>query len=455
MVVETPFLARVLHERYAGDIADAVRLHGDSMAAQAVRFIVDGAAQGQANSGCQPDAAAARWRPARQARAKQGRWTRPSLHSLDEFVAGPEGRLALEAARRLSTHTVQAPAPSVLFVGGCGTGKTHLLQGAVGGHTGGGGSARYMTAEAFANEFIAAVRNKRVEPFRRTYRTLDLLCIDDVHALEGKPATQLELQHTLDALRQRGGTFGVSCAGPLRQFPGLRESLASRLASGLGVNLAPPGGIVFAQAAERIAARRGLRLGPAAAGELVKNGLDGRAPTTIRDLEGLIVRVEAVHRLLGGGRGVEHGMVGLVAVQRAREEWRASARVADGPRRPLRADEVLSVVCEALSVEVNEVLGSGRHVRVVAARAVAAHLCRRLTTMSYPEIAKALGRPNHSTVITACQRLGRHMAEGRRVSLGPGREEPTCGELCEQLAVRLGGGAPAGSGTRNLVPALP
>ncbi|MBL8991093.1 MAG: ATP-binding protein [Phycisphaerae bacterium] len=438
--VPSAFIARLLQERYAGDIAQATA--ADGRPGVAVRFEIDGGVAVErpgASAGVAGGAGAAR--PA--ARARRGvaaavTSAPAALASLADFEVFDGNRLAFEGVLRLTGEgrPEGERATAMLIIGECGTGKTHLLQGAASALRSSrrGAAVRVLSGESFANEFIGALRSGRVEAFRKPVRSLDLLCIDDVHALETKPATQQELRHTIDAIRQRGGAVAASAPGPLRRYAGLREPLVSRLGAGLCAVLAAPDRASMARIAVRFAAARGWALEATAARELVEAGLEAGAPTTVREVQGLVVRVEAVHRLLGGGEP----SVGLLGVQRARQEFaRVSRGGAAAVRRPVRGQDVLRAACEALGVQAEEVMGNGRHARVVMARAVATALCRRLTTMSFPEIARTLGRPNHSTVITALQRLRGQIEAGVRISLGPGRGEPAVGELLETLAQRL------------------
>lgn len=425
-------------------------------------------------------------------------------YRLGDMVVGAGNRLAhgaatsmaLEAGRGVEAvegEHASAGRCAVLYVHGrCGVGKTHLLQGAAAEAFAAqaGRAVRYVSAEGFATEFITAVRNKSMDAFRRTYRYLDLLCIDDLGVLSGKPATQAELQATLDAVVSRRGR--VMAAGPdhPRMCVGLSEGLRSRLSAGLVAEM----GAADEEMAERVvvamAGRRGLALEAGAARALVRRVAElsareraaseatARDPGTgaefapgcvsVRELEGAVTKVEAVHRLLGEGAGKGPGRiggsVGLVCVERALRVPASSAAtgvasasaplsvqgkgvdgvmaatVATGGARMVRMDQIVEEVCRALGVSREEVSARGRHVRVVLARALSTHLARRLTTLSYPEIARALGRPNHSTVITAAQRLEGQLAVNPVVPLGPGRGEEPLVALRDRLLGSVSGG---------------
>lgn len=344
-------------------------------------------------------------------------------HRLDEFIVGPSNRLAFEAAHRLA-DPASSPGFSCLFLHGeCGVGKTHLLQGLAAhfAERHPRAKVRCLTGEAFTNEYIAGVRAGRIAAFRESLRRLDLLCLDDAHFIAGKEATQSEFMHTFDALDLSGARVALASDGHPRQIAHFSARLASRCMSGLVVEMQRPDRATRARLAAAMAARRGLRL-DAGAAEAVADRCAGSA----RDIEGAVMRLDAMRRLVGDAAapGVTPAFVA-----------RALAPADDGPpRRPVRVQRIAEVVAGELRVELGELLGGSRHQRVVLARSLAAYLARRLTSQSFPEIARALGRPNHSTIVTACQRIEGRIARGEPAT-GAGIEQEPLGlaELCERL----------------------
>ena len=150
----------------------------------------------------------------------------------------------------------------------------------------------------------------------------------------------------------------------------------------------------------KLAADCGFAVSPPAA-----EALAARLPESVRDLQGAVNKLAALRQVAGGSPG---GAIGLVLVEQVFNDtsWR--------PKTPLRMGEVLKAVCTRLRVDRAELLGSGRHRRVVVARGLTAYLSRQLTTLSYPEIARALGRKHHSTVHTAVGRITRRLHFSRR-----------------------------------------
>lgn len=357
--------------------------------------------------------------PVRRAARDPGGMPSGRCLRLDDFVVGDSNRLAHAAAERLAqagrdgrVDARRSLGFASLFIHGeCGMGKTHLLQGIAErfARLNPGAAVRYTTAEAFTNDYITAVREGRVDAFRRNYRRLDLLCIDDVHFVSGKEATQNELLHTLDSIDLDGALVALASDEHPRQVQRLGERLVSRFMSGMVVRIDPPDAELRLRLVSALAQRRGLRLDESAARALAERSVGPSGRGSVRELEGLIVQTEAVCRLLPGSTGAD-GRVGLAVVTRALGLSEGERPVGGlRPRRPIPVETIADAVCRALRVAASEFVGSGRHKRVVLARSITALLARRLTTASFPEIARATGRPNHSTIVTAHQRLARQI----------------------------------------------
>jgi chromosomal replication initiator protein len=445
-----------------------------------------------------PEAPAARPAPARRSGPTVSRYR------LEDFVVGAANRLAYSAAVELVQDPQRAKAYSPLVIHGeCGLGKTHLLHGAAARfrqlHP--DQQARYVTAEAFTNDFIAAVRVNKVDVFRRTYKQVRLLAIDDLHFLAGKDATQSELLHIFDELDLSGAVVMLASDEHPGRIDKLNRALQSRFVSGAVVALEAPDPELRARLVRKLSETRGLRLEEAAVALLADRsaraiGSLGGFGGSVREIEGLLTQVEAVYRLLPEFSGIGGpGTIGAALVRRAlgldapgasmlppsaadvalsnfesaSGATRTGRFLAPGAvrasvlspgalraRQPIPAEVIAQTVCRMLGVTIPELMGRTRHRRVVLARGVSVILCRRLTTLSYPEIARALGRPNHSTVITAHQRLEGSMKQGSLVQeLCPEVMQDrgaaqfaslTASELCERLAeeVRRAATDPAG-----------
>lgn len=429
------FVADWLARRYHDAIAGALREEtGDPGAA--VDIVVDTEAFHAAgvNERAVADAAAA---PARTEAAPQrrvGRSTRRAsaapfrLRRLEDFIVGASNRLAYNAAIALADAADGHFGPLYIH-GPCGVGKTHLLQGVAERirRTRPGARVRYTTAESFTNGFIASLHAGRLEEFRRAFRDLDALCIDDVHFLSNKGATQNEFLHTFDAIELTGARIVLASDEHPRHILKLSEKLVSRFTAGMVVGVERPERELRVRIARALFERRGLKIEEAAA-RLVAD----RCPDSVRDVEGAVTRIDALHRLVGSGESTG-GRIGVLAVERALGGTGAAL-----PLRPVSVARIIHVVCDALRVDPSDVLGSSRHKRVVFARALAAHLARSMTTLSFPEIAREMHRPNHSTIITACNRVAKQLERDERCDHGvvPGEHAPLLSDFVDTLRRR-------------------
>lgn len=430
--VASSFLAPILERRFGRELASLAQGKPVRFAERPEAFAVPKA--GKATKGV------GRTKPQAQA-PKPHPPLRDRTLRLEDFVVGESNRLAYAAATSLSDPTATPRAGNMLVLyGGCGLGKTHLLRGMAHNYNrlrGSGGKARYVTAEHFTNGFLAALRSSTTDRFREQYRGVELLCLDDVHFLATKEATKAELLHTLDQILQSGCRLALASDEHPRCVHGLGKQLISRLLGGLTIELGPPDPELREQMVRRLAARRGLKMDDsvvtAIAEAVARNADEGGG--SFRDIEGSLARVDAFHHLLvrvGGSSPA--GQVSPGTVSQALGLRAEAMATRSGP---IRVETVIEVVCKALGVGHAEFAGRGRHKRVVLARALVSHIARELTTASYPEIATAMGRPNHSSIITAHRRIEKQIREEETVGVGCEADGRTVGELARSLANRI------------------
>jgi chromosomal replication initiator protein len=347
-------------------------------------------------------------------------------YRLEDFIVGDSNRMAHSAAERIAAagHTGFA----LLFLhGSCGLGKTHLIQGIAFRFRQEHPRAKVLclTGEEFMNEYIVAVRTDKLDAFRKKYRALDLLCIDDVQFLSNKNATQGELLHTFNAINLDRARVVLASDEHPRHVKKFSEALVSRFMSGLVLKVDPPEPALRQRIALHLAERRGLKIQPPSAALIASHASAPGQTTSVRDIEGAITRIDAMRRLMPGLDTGGDG-VGLVLVRKALGMEDDGAASGGRPRRPVRMEQIIEHTCRTLRVQPSDLMSKGRHKRVVMARALSAHLARSLTTLSFPDIARALGRPNHSTVVTACKRIEQQMARDEGLDLG---EEAAAPEL--------------------------
>ncbi|MCW5776612.1 MAG: AAA family ATPase [Phycisphaeraceae bacterium] len=436
VAVATPFLAKLLDRRVGESLRRAAQAEGGSR----VSVRVDRSAFDRSSD--VPDRAP---RDARQERrpprttAKRRAVGVPGKR-LEDFVVGDANRLAYNAAVSLSEGGDGVRFSPLFIHGVSGMGKTHLLQGVVGRVQARNPGARVImtTAESFMNDYVAAVKSNALDGFRRRWRGLELLCLDDVHFLSSKQGTQTELLHTFDAIDLTGARVALASDEHPHRIDKLSAQLRSRFLSGAVVRMDAPDADLRRRLVASFAARRGIALEEEAVRLIVeRSGLPAGSPASVRDLEGMVTQVEAVSRLLpefvtNGGR------IGAVAVRRALGLGEPGTEGASRrPLRPLRPEAIVRGVSRAMGVEVSEVLGTSRHRRVVLARAVCIYLMRELTTLSYPEIGRALARRNHSTAATADKRLRRQIAQGEAASTGCNLDGLPIAEVVERMRIEV------------------
>jgi chromosomal replication initiator protein len=370
--------------------------------------------------------------------------TRPTdrtpRYRFEGLILGASNRLAVAAAKAVINAPAAAhdPGSGPLFLHGpCGVGKTHILHAAAAAFRDAHPAAvvRILTGEQFTNEFIAAVKNNTLEAFRRHVRRVHLLCVDDVHFLAAKEATQRELLHTFDQLAGSGARILLASDEPPRDIRKLSQQLVSRFVGGTVVKVDLPDHAMRVQIAKQTSARRGYMIEPAAADLLAERA--AAVGGSVRDLEGLLTQVEALSLITPDA--FPQGTIGVLAVRRALGLNAAPAADAPRIRRPIPLALLAAEITRALGVEVADLSGKGRHKTVVLAREMTVHLARRLTTASFPEIARSMGRENHSTALTAHKRLETALAAGElpKADLPQEFVGLTLAELADRLAARV------------------
>ena len=347
-------------------------------------------------------------------------------YDLSDFAVGASNDLAYNAAVRLVDENDSSMSP--LFIhGSCGLGKTHLLQGLCRRFAAAQPTApwRYTTAEQFTNDYVQAVRFNKLNEFRRKLRQLDLLVVDDVHFFANKSATQTEFLHTFNAIDLQGAKLVLASDAHPKTIKELADALVSRFLSGMVVQVQTPDRQTRVRIIETLARRRSLTLLEGVAATLADN-----CTGSVREIEGMLTRLTAL-AALERRPGETAGPVGQALLQRL-----IGAVAPTITRRPVRLDHILAAVCETLHVERSAVMTRSRHKRVVLARSVTIYLARQLTTLSYPELAMALCRPNHSTIVTAAQRVEGQLRRREAIDPVEGLNVSTIDQLIDLLRRR-------------------
>ena len=321
-------------------------------------------------------------------------------YTFDSFVIGSSNRFAHAAALAVAEAPAQAYNPLFIY-GNTGLGKTHLLQAVaqyVAEHSS-ELSVRYVTSEAFVNDFINSLRDKRIEGFKQRYRAYDVLLIDDVQFFEGKERFQEEFFHTFNSLYEAGSQIVLSSDRPPRDIATLEERLRSRFEWGLITDIQPP------DLETRIAIlRKKVKVdGIHVHDEQVLTFTASRVSTNIRELEGALTRVVAFSSLTGRPMTVELAQDVLRDVFPQGEAAEVSIK------------RIQDLVAERFDLTHDELCGEKRSQNIVYPRQVAMYLSRELTDSSLPKIGKEFGGRDHTTVIHATSKISRLIKEDRSV----------------------------------------
>ncbi len=305
-------------------------------------------------------------------------------YTFERFIRSRGNMLAYAASLAVAENPGRAYNPLFLY-SASGLGKTHLL------HAIGNEAAQrhrwlkvlYVTCERFATEFYRSLHEGKTAQFRKIYRSVDMLLLDDVHFLRDKSATQEELLHTFNDLYHRGKQIVLTSDRPPEELLSLHEGLISRFRWGLVADIQPPDwegrlAIVRAKAAE-------LHLDlPESLGELIA----GRVRSSVRELEGALVRLTATAALNGHELSPE-----------------MLPALLPPPKPSLLTPEIVKrEVARYYQLSVEDLEGTSRERRVVCARQIAIYLARELTNHSFPALGMAFGGRDHSTIMHAYRR---------------------------------------------------
>jgi chromosomal replication initiator protein len=317
-------------------------------------------------------------------------------YTFESFVIGSSNRFSHAAALAVAEAPGQAYNP-LLIHGGTGLGKTHLLQ-AIGQYVRAhhpGLVARYVTSETFTNEFVEALRDKRLDAFKQRYRArYDVLLVDDVQFLGGKERIQEEFFHTFNTLYEAGKQVVLTCDRPVREMGGLEQRLRSRFEWGLTTDVQPPDlETRLAILSKRIDAD-GIRI----ADTEVLDAIARRVVANIRELEGALTRVIAYASLTG--RPITAELV------------RETLHDLSGDPRAVTVADIQAVVAEAFGVSVADIRSARRSQQYVRPRQIAMYLARELTDSSLPRIGDGFCR-DHTTVLYAVRRVAERIREDR------------------------------------------
>ena len=307
----------------------------------------------------------------------------------ESFVEGKSNQIALAAAKQVADQASGSKYNPLFLYGGVGLGKTHLM------HAVGNKLKKerpdakicYLHSETFVSEMVKALQLGAMNEFKKFYRGLNALLIDDIQFFAGKEQSQDELFHTFNSLIENGNLMIFSCDRYPKEIEGLEERLKSRFGWGLSVVIDPPALETRAAILMQKASDMGLALSDECAFFIAD-----QVKSNVRELEGALTRVAANARFTNAEIDIElikNSLKDILAIQ---------ARMVTIPN-------IQRVVAEYYNIRVSDLLSSRRSRSVTRPRQIAMSLAKSLTNHSLPEIGESFGGRDHTTVIHACEKV--------------------------------------------------
>lgn len=320
-------------------------------------------------------------------------------YTFETFVIGSSNRFPHAAAVAVAEAPGKAYNPLLVY-GDSGLGKTHLLH-AIGHYVRSlytGARVRYVSSEEFTNEFINAIRDDRQDRFKRRYRDVDVLLIDDIQFLEGKTQTQEEFFHTFNTLHNANKQIVLTSDRPPKRLEALEDRLRNRFEWGLITDVQPP------DLETRIAIlRKKAAMDRLTAPPDVLEFIASKIQTNIRELEGALIRVTAFANL--NRQEVDMTLAEIVLKD----------LIPEGGEPEITAPLIIAQTAAYFGLSIDELTGPSRGRHLVMARQIAMYLCRELTDLSLPKIGAQFGNRDHTTVMYADRKINQLLAERRAV----------------------------------------
>lgn len=324
-------------------------------------------------------------------------------YTFDTFVIGSSNRFAQAAASAVAETPAKAYNPLFIY-GGSGLGKTHLLH-AVGHYAQTlypDIVVRYVNSEEFTNDFINSVQSGqfgKAQEFQRRYRDIDILLIDDIQFLQRAPETMEAFFHTFNTLYNSDKQIVITSDLPPKELGGFEDRMRSRFEMGLMTDVQPP------DLETRIAILR-KKVAQENTGEVPREVLEyiaSHISTNIRELEGALIRVQALHSLSRQPMDVSLAQTVLKDL------------LAHDDGAQITASTIIAQTATYFGLNVDEITGTGRSRRLVSARQIAMYLCRELTDMPLIRIGEEFGGRDHTTVMHANKKISELMKERRAI----------------------------------------
>lgn len=322
-------------------------------------------------------------------------------YNLNSFVVGSSNEMAYAAAQAIVKELGSKYNP-LLFYGGVGVGKTHLIQG-IGNEIKNAYQnkvkVRYVPSEKFTNEVIWAMRNKRMETVKEKYRFVDVLIIDDIQFIGGKTRTEEEFFHTFNALYQENKQIIISSDRSPQFIPTLEDRLRSRLQAGMICDIGQPDYEMRAAVLKSKLQEKGAVLSPEIV-DLIAN----KVRKNLRELEGILNRVIFYQQ-------AKNQEVTLKIAEQIIDE-----NIQEPVQQNINPAQIIKTVADFFEISTNEITGRGRRKEIVEPRQIAIYLLRDILNLSFPYIGEKLGKRDHTTAIYAFEKVSQEVNKNQSLN---------------------------------------
>ena len=314
-------------------------------------------------------------------------------YTFDTFVVGSNNSLAHAASLAVAENPAEVYNPLFIY-GGVGLGKTHLMHSIAHYILEHNPSARvlYVTSEVFTNELIEAIRNRSdtasIQDFRRKYRNIDVLLIDDIQFIIGKESTQEEFFHTFNTLHESKKQIIISSDKPPKEFETLEERLRSRFEWGLQVDIQSPD----YETRMAILRKKGELEGYTIDDEVLKY-IATNVKSNIREIEGALTKIVAVSRL-------KNTEVNVVLAEEVLKDL-----ISPDVKKKITVESITDTVAEHFGITSADIISSKKSRNIAHPRQICMYLCRELVNTSLKDIGQKLGKRDHSTILHGCNKI--------------------------------------------------
>lgn len=315
-------------------------------------------------------------------------------YTFQNFVVGASNQFAHAACVAVANQPGEHYNPLFIY-GGVGLGKTHLVN-AIGHHSTSqrrGVKVVYLSSESFMNELIGSLRRDKMDEFKKKFRNVDILILDDVQFIAGKERTQEEFFHTFNSLYESHKQIVITSDKFPKEIPGIEDRLRNRFEWGLIADIQPPDMETRVAILQKKAENEGVQLPHDVAFFLASN-----IDSNVRELEGSLTRLGAFSSLTKA----------TITVELAKDVLRNTLKSA---QQEITVENIQKTICDYFNVRIADLKAKRRTQNIALPRQVAMYLCRKYTETSFPAIGDKFGGRDHSTVIHASKTIERKIKE--------------------------------------------